>query len=212
LEMGFDGVKEKHGLPTRLYLIRHGETAWSHSGRHTGRTDIPLTEQGEREAKKLEGRLNGVIFGGVFTSPLQRARRTCELAGLLRGAKIDPALAEWNYGDFEGMLPEEIRNERPGWNIFRDGCPHGETPEQVSDRADSVIQRTPKIGGNIAVFSHGHFGRVLAARWIGLLVTQAEHFLLDPASLSILVFGHPMRGAPAISMWNASANNTQVPR
>ena len=191
---------------SRLYLVRHGETAWSLSGQHTGRTDIPLTEQGEQDARKLAKRLRSVRFSHVFTSPLQRARRTCELAGLV--AEIEPDLAEWDYGDYEGQRPGDIRKGRPGWNVFRDGCPRGESPAQVSERADRLIARLRALQGDIAIFSHGHFGRVLAARWIALRVSRAQHFLLKPASLSILGYEHNLAEMPAIVLWNAVSNES----
>ena len=190
-------------LLSRLYLIRHGETAWSLSGQHTGLTDIPLTEQGERDARKLAERLGAVKFSCVFTSPLQRARRTAELAGLRDIAEIEPDLPEWGYGDYEGQRPVDIRKGRPDWNVFRDGCPRGETPTQVSERADRLIARLRTLEGNIALFSHGHFGRVLAARWIGLPVGQAQHFLLSTASLSILGYEHCIATESVIVLWNA---------
>jgi broad specificity phosphatase PhoE len=146
----------------RLYLVRHGETAWSLSGQHTGRTDIPLTEQGELDARELAERLRGVRFSRVFTSPLQRARRTCELAALNKVGEIEPDLAEWNYGNYEGLRTKDIRRGRPDWNVFRDGCPGGESPAQVSKRADLMIARLRTLEGDLAIFSHGHFGRVLA--------------------------------------------------
>ena len=195
----------------RLYLVRHGETAWSLSGQHTGRTDIPLTERGEKDARTLAGRLHGVSFNRVFTSPLQRARRSVELAALNRPAEIDPDLAEWDYGDYEGMRTDEIRERKPDWSIFRDGCPRGESATQVSLRADRVIARLRKLEGDIAVFSHGHFGRVLAARWIGLGIEQALHFLLGTASLSILGYGHKLVEEPAIILWNALPGETSSP-
>jgi broad specificity phosphatase PhoE len=188
---------------SRLYLVRHGETAWSLSGQHTGRTDIPLTEHGEQDARKLAAGLRAVRFSRVFTSPLRRARRTCELAGLGEVAEIEPDLTEWDYGDYEGQRPEDIRNGRPDWNIFRDGCPRGESPAQVSERADRLIARLRMLEGDIAIFSHGHFGRVLAARWVGLWVWQAQHFLLSTASLSILGYEHNLAEDPAIVLWNA---------
>jgi broad specificity phosphatase PhoE len=195
------------GVLSRLYLVRHGETAWSLSGQHTGRTDIPLTEQGEQDARKLAERLRTVRFGHVFTSPLRRARRTCELAGLGEVAEIEPDLAEWNYGDYEGQRPVDIRKGRPDWNIFRDGCPRGESPAQVSERADRMIARFRTLGGDIAMFSHGQFGRVLAARWIGLGVRQAQHFLLSTASLSILSYQHNLAEESVIVLWNAASND-----
>jgi probable phosphoglycerate mutase len=188
-----------------LYLIRHGETAWSLSGQHTGRTDIPLTAQGEEEARALAAALRGVPFSRVFTSPLVRARRTCELVGLPPAAAVEPDLAEWNYGDYEGLRSAEIRERRPGWNLFRDGAPHGESPADVSARADRVIARLRAVEGRVAVFSHGHFGRVLGARWIGLPVEQARHFLLTTASLSVLDYDHGRLDEPAIALWNAAA-------
>ena len=175
---------------SNLYLIRHGETAWSLSGQHTGRTDIPLTEHGEQDARKLAERLRTVKFSRVFTSPLQRARRTCELAGLGEVAEIEPDLVEWNYGDYEGQFSLDTRKKRPDWNLFRDGGPRGESPAQVSKRADRLIARVRALEGNIASFSHGQFGRALAARWIGLPVRQAQHFLLNTASLSVLGYEH----------------------
>lgn len=187
----------------RLYLVRHGETAWSLSGQHTGRTDIPLTEQGERDARELAERLRGMSFSRVFTSPLKRARRTFELAALNRVAEIEPDLAEWDYGDYEGKRAEDIRKGRPDWNVFRDGCPNGESPAQVSKRADRLIAKLRTFEGDLAIFSHGHFGRVLAARWIGLGSEQAQHFLLSTASLSILGYGHNFAEEPAIILWNA---------
>ena len=198
-------------LLQRLYLVRHGETAWSLSGQHTGRTDIPLTEKGEHEARTLADRLHHVSFNRVFTSPLQRARRSAELAALNRPAEIDPDLAEWDYGDYEGLLTGEIRERNPDWKIFRDGCPRGESATQVSLRADRVIARLRNLEGDIAVFSHGHFGRVLAARWIGLGIEQALHFLLATASLSILGYGHKLVTEPAIILWNALPDETSGP-
>lgn len=190
-----------------LYLIRHGETAWSLSGQHTGRTDIPLTPQGEQDARALAEGLRAVRFSRVFTSPLQRARRTCELVGLDGVAEIEPDLVEWDYGDYEGQRSDEIRRHRPEWDLFRDGCPQGESPASVSARADRLIAQFRTLPGNVAIFSHGHFGRVLAARWIGLPVGQAQHFLLSTASLSILGFEHNAVDEPAIVLWNAVSNN-----
>jgi broad specificity phosphatase PhoE len=198
------------GMPAqllRLHLIRHGETAWSLSGQHTGSTDIPLTEQGEQDARKWAEPLRAVEFSRVFTSPLQRARRTCELAGLGDAAEIEPNLAEWNYGAYEGQRPVDIRKARPDWNIFRDGCPRGESAAQVSERADRLIARLRALGGNIAIFSHGQFGRVLGARWIGLRVRQAQRLLLGTASLSILGFEHNLAEEPAIVLWNAASKD-----
>jgi probable phosphoglycerate mutase len=203
------GRKDVTGMPSllsHLYLMRHGETAWSLSGQHTGRTDIPLTEQGEQDARKLADRLRTVKFSRVFTSPLQRARRTCELAGLGEVAEIEPDLAEWDYGDYEGQRPADIRKARPDWNIFRGGCPGGESPAQVAERADRLIARLRTLEGNIALFSHGHFGRVLGARWIRLEIRQAQHLLLSTASVSVLGYEHNLAEASAIVLWNAVSN------
>ena len=196
----------KPTLP-RIYFMRHGETAGSLSGQHTGRTDLPLTEHGEKDARELKERLSAVKFSHVFSSPLLRARRTSELAGLGDAAKIDADAVEWNYGEYEGQRPADIRKERPEWNIFQDGCPHGESPEQVSGRADRLISRLRNLEGNVALFSHGQFGRVLGARWIGLPVRQAQHLILSTASISILGFEHDRVEAPAIILWNASAQD-----
>jgi broad specificity phosphatase PhoE len=195
---------------SRLYLIRHGETARSLSGQHTGRTDIPLTEQGEQDARKLAERLHVVRFSRVFTSPLQRARRTCELAGLGEVAEIEPDLTEWDYGDYEGQFSLDTRKKRPDWNLFRDGGPRGESPAQVSERADRLIARVRTLGDNIALFSHGQFGRALAARWIGLGVGQAQHFVLHTASLSILGYEHNLAEEAAIVLWNATSNDLSI--
>src|SRR5580693_8786728 len=146
-------------MPPRMILIRHGETEWSLSGQHTGRTDIPLTEQGEQDARKLGERLRGLDFSRVFTSPRVRAQRTCELVGLIPDAEIEPDLAEWDYGDYEGKRSSDISQVRPDWNLFRDGCPNGESPGQISDRADRLIARLRTLEGNVVLFSHGHFGR-----------------------------------------------------
>ena len=189
----------------RIYLIRHGETGWSLSSRHTSRTDVPLTEQGEQDARKLGERLRDLRFSQVFTSPRQRARRTCELAGLGPVAKIEPDLAEWDYGDYEGQHSADIRKERPDWNLFRDGCPRGEMPAQVSNRADRFIVRLRALDGNVALFSHGHFGCVLAVRWIGLPVMEGQHFLLSTASLSILGHENDYPERRVISLWNAAS-------
>jgi broad specificity phosphatase PhoE len=187
-----------------LYLVRHGQTEWSLSGQHTGRTDIPLTARGEAEARALVPWLKQVQFGLVLTSPRQRARRTCELVGLGREAEIEPDLAEWDYGSYEGKLSSDIRQERPGWNVFRDGCPHGETPAEVSDRADRLIARLCTMNGNVALFSHGEFGLALAARWIGLPVAEGQHFLLGTASLNILSHNPAHSEVRVIALWNAT--------
>ncbi len=187
----------------QLYFIRHGETAWSLSGRHTGRTDIPLTAHGEDEARGLAPRLRAAEFARVLTSPLQRAERTCELAGLRASAGIEPNLSEWDYGDYEGQLSATIWKARPGWNLFRDGCPGGETPAQVSARADRLIAQLQGLEGNVALFSHRHFGCVLAARWIGLPAVEGQHFALGPASLSILGYEASHPATRVIALWNS---------
>ena len=189
------------GALPEVYLARHGETEWSLSGRHTGRTDIPLTERGEDNARRLRGRLKGITFTEVLVSPLQRARRTCELAGFAAQAKVAPDLVEWDYGDYEGRLTSEIHLERPGWYLFRDGCPGGESLAAVGARADRVIARLRKDGGRILLFGHGHFSRVLAARWTGLSSEDARHLLLSTASLSIVGY-EPTLDDPAILLWN----------
>ena len=188
----------------RLHLIRHGETEWSLSGQHTGRTDIALTARGEAQARALAPRLRTIRFDAVFTSPALRALRTCELAGLGRpAATIEPDLAEWDYGDYEGRTSRDIRSDRPGWNCYRDGCPGGESPGDVSNRADGLIARLCQLSGNVALFSHGEFGCSLAARWIGLPVMQGAHFQLATASLSILGFNPDHPELRVIAQWNA---------
>ncbi len=191
----------------RLYLIRHGETKWSLSGRHTGRTDLPLTQNGKDEAQTLGQQLRDIRFAHIFTSPLQRARQTCELVGLGQAPENEPDLTEWDYGDYEGKRSVDIRKERPDWTIFRDGCPHGEMPDQISDRADLLLARLRALAGNIALFSHGQFGSVLAARWIGLAVVEAQHFPLGTASLSLFAFDPHHPEVPTIALWNAAAHN-----
>jgi probable phosphoglycerate mutase len=184
-----------------VYLARHGETAWSLSGQHTGLTDLPLTDRGERNARRLGERLKGLSFAKVFTSPLQRARRTCELAGFGDRAEIDPDLVEWNYGEYEGKRTEEIHARRPDWQLFRDGCPGGESPQQIGARADRVIKRIRAIRGNVLIFSSGHILRVLTARWLGLEPVGAQYFLLRTASLSELGYEHNL-SQPVIQLWN----------
>ncbi len=182
-----------------VFAIRHGETEWSITGQHTGRTDIPLTDNGRQLAKRLQPALAKEVFALVLASPLQRARETCELAGLGSRATIDPDLAEWDYGDYEGVTSQQIHEHTPDWLLFRDGCPGGELPEQVGARADQVIARARGTGGNVALFAHGHILRVLAARWIGLPAVAGQHFLLGTGTLCVL--GH-YREIPAISIWN----------
>jgi probable phosphoglycerate mutase len=184
-----------------IYLARHGETAWTISGQHTGLTDLPLTERGERNAKKLGDRLRGLTVAKVLTSPLQRAARTCALAGFGAVAEVDNDLLEWNYGDYEGLRFAEIRAERPAWQIFRDGCPGGETPDQVAARADRVVRRVRAIQADVLLFSSAHFLRVLAARWLGVEPTFGRFFLLSTASLSALGYEHDLP-EPAIRLWD----------
>jgi probable phosphoglycerate mutase len=189
-------------LPT-VYLARHGETAWSISGQHTGLTDLPLTERGERNARRLGERLNGLKFEKVLTSPLQRAARTCELAGFGSSAQVEPDLLEWNYGEYEGRRSAEIHAERPDWRLFRDGCPGGESPGQVAARADRIVHQMRALRGDVLLFSSGHFLRVLAARWLGLEPVAGRLFLLSTASLSGLSYEHSL-SEPAIRLWDDS--------
>jgi probable phosphoglycerate mutase len=184
-----------------IHLARHGETAWSLSGQHTGRTDLPLTERGERNARALGERLRGLEFAEVLTSPLRRAVRTCELAGFGSMAEIDSDLVEWDYGQYEGRRTAEIHAERPDWQLFRDGCPGGESPNQVGARADRVVERVRAVKGDVLVFSSGHFLRVLAARWLGLDAAGGRYLLLSTASLSALGYEHNL-AEPAIRLWN----------
>jgi probable phosphoglycerate mutase len=184
----------------QIYLIRHGETEWSLSGQHTGITDIPLTENGRKVAKLLKPVLAKETFALVLASPLERARETCELAGLSTRAAIDHDLMEWNYGAYEGLTPKQIHAQAPGWMLFSDGCPGGESPEQVGARVDRVIARVRAVDGHVALFAHGHIFRVFAARWLGLPATAGCHFLLDTATLNILSY---YRNIPAVKRWNA---------
>jgi len=184
-----------------VYLARHGETAWSLTGQHTGLTDLPLTECGQRNARSLAERLRGLTFAKVFTSPLQRAARTCELAGFRTAAEVDRDLLEWNYGQYEGLLTADILKERPDWQLFRDGCPGGEMPKQVGARADRVVRRVRAIERDVLLFSSGHFLRVLAARWLGLEPDAGRFFLLNTASLSAL--GYELNlSRPVIRLWD----------
>jgi broad specificity phosphatase PhoE len=194
-------------MRSQIVLVRHGETAWSVTGQHTGRSDIPLTERGEQQARRLADLLKRIAFTHVLTSPLQRARRTCELAGFGAVARVNPNLVEWDYGDYEGRTLADIRAQRPGWSVYRDGGPGGESPEQVSRRADLVIADLRRLEGTVAVFSHGHFLRALAVRWIGLPIGEGQHLNLDTASLSILASDHRDAELPVISLWNAVAND-----
>jgi len=184
-----------------IYLARHGETAWSVTGQHTGLTDLPLTANGERNARRLGERLRGLSFTKVFTSPLKRASRTCELAGFGNVAEVDRDLVEWDYGQYEGRTSADILKERPDWQLFRDGCPGGESPQQVGARANRVVGRLRQVPGNVLVFSSGHFLRVFAARWLGLEPGASRFFLLITASLSALGYEHNL-STPVIRLWD----------
>jgi probable phosphoglycerate mutase len=184
-----------------VYLARHGETAWTISRQHTGVTDLPLTAQGEAEALRLGERLEGLRFAAVLTSPLQRAVRTCELAGFGSMAEVEPDLMEWNYGTYEGRTSADIHAERPDWQLFRDGCPGGESPDQIGARADRLARRVRAIEGDVLLFSSGHFLRVFAARWLGLPPAAGRYFVLGTASLSAVGYEHD-RSDPAIRLWN----------
>jgi broad specificity phosphatase PhoE len=182
-------------------LARHGETEWSLSGQHTGLTDLPLTGRGERNAENLGDRLKGRTFARVLTSPLQRATRTCELAGFGAAATVDADLVEWNYGQYEGLRTSEILAQRPGWELFRDGCPGGESPEQAAARADRVVARARAAAGDVLIFSSGHILRMVAARWLGLAPVGGALLLLGTASLSELGYEHNV-SEPVIRLWN----------
>ena len=182
-----------------VFAIRHGETEWSLGGQHTGTTDIPLTDKGRPLAERMRPALAREAFALVLCSPMQRSRETCALTGLGDKAVIDADLAEWNYGQYEGLTPKQIQERRPGWLIFRDGCPGGESPEQVGVRVDRVIERARAAQGDVALFAHGHVLRVLAARWIGQPAGSGQHFLLDTGTLCILGYYHDI---PAVKAWN----------
>jgi probable phosphoglycerate mutase len=194
-----------------VYLARHGETAWSRSGQYTGLTDLPLTEHGKQTARRLGERLRGLTFAQVFTSPLRRAHRTCQLAGFGTEAVVDPDLVEWDYGEYEGRLGADIRAERPGWNLFRDGCPGGEKPEDVSARADRVVTRVRAVHGNVLLFTSGHFMRVLVSRWLGLEPSaNSRYFMLSTASLSALGYENDL-SRPVIRFWNDTRHVDAAP-
>jgi probable phosphoglycerate mutase len=188
-----------------VYLARHGETAWSLSGQHTGLTDIPLTPRGADNARRLGARLQGLTFAHVLTSPLQRARRTCELAGFGARAVVDPDLVEWNYGDYEGKKTADIHHDRPDWQLFRDGCPGGESVADVSARADRVTARLRGLAGHVLVFSSGHFLRVLAARWCGLDASAGKWLYLSTAALSVVGYEHGLDD-PVIRLWDDTSH------
>jgi len=188
-----------------VYVARHGETAWSISGQHTGLTDLPLTERGERNARSLGQRLKGLTFAMVLTSPLQRAARTCELAGFGTAAEVETDLLEWNYGRYEGRTSADIHAEAPGWELFRDGCPEGESPEQVGARADRVVRKARAVEGNVLVFSSGHILRMVGARWLGLEPGAGRYLYLRTASLSALGYEHT-RSKPVIQLWDDTSH------
>jgi probable phosphoglycerate mutase len=197
-------------MTPRIYLVRHGETEWSRSGRHTGSTDVELTEAGVRQGTWLGDWLRRATPAQVWCSPLARARQTCAAAGFAETVRIEPALTEWNYGEYEGITTAQIQARRPGWNLFAHGAPGGESLEEVSRRADDVLARlraAASAKGNIAVFSHGHFLRVFAARWIGLPAGAGARLLLGTASVSILACEHENPEEPVLALWNASVDD-----
>jgi broad specificity phosphatase PhoE len=191
--------------PLQVYFVRHGETAGPLDGPHAGPTDLRLTAHGEDAARQLAHTLQGLAFSRVFTSPRQAARATCELAGLSELAQTETDLSEWDYGDYEGLRTADIQKLHPQWDVMKDGCPGGELPADVGGRADRVIARLRECTGRVALFSHGQFGRVMVARWLGLPPLQGQHFAIDPASIGILSFepAHPLRRI--VSLWNAAA-------
>ena len=186
--------------PGEVVLVRHGETEWTLTGQHTGRTDIPLTERGRKQARLLQPLLSTANFALVLSSPLQRARETCELAGLGSQMEIEPDLMEWDYGEYEGITSKEIKRAAPNWMVFTDGCPGGETPKQVGARVDRLIHRIRPVAGRVALFAHGHLLRVFVARWIGFPPSAGQHFLLDTSTVGVLGY---YQGVPAVKRWNA---------
>lgn len=190
-----------HMNPPTVYLARHGETEWSKSGRHTGRTDVPLTPEGEADGRRLGERFRGISFARILSSPLARARRTAELAGF--SPEIEPDLLEWDYGEYEGKTSTDIRSTRPDWILFRDGCPSGESVAGIGVRVDRLAAKLKSLTGDILCFAHGHLLRVLAARWVGQPVGFAGSLLLGTASMSVLSFDHNNRDEPAIRVWNS---------
>jgi probable phosphoglycerate mutase len=187
---------------SKLYLVRHGDTAWTESHQHTGRTDLPLNERGEEHARLVATALPQISFVQVFTSPLQRASRTCELAGFGAVAVKAPDLLEWDYGQFEGKTTPDILKQKPGWELYRDGCPGGESPDDVAARADQFIARARGIGGPVLAFSSGHIMRMIAARWLGLPPAAGRCFVCDPGSLNELGFEHNSPDQPVVCLWN----------
>ncbi len=188
----------------RLFLVRHGDTAWSDAHRHTGLTDIPLNENGERQARALAAHLKGVRFARSFTSPLQRALHTCELAGFATEAEPDADLVEWDYGDYEGRTTSDIRQERPDWDLFSNGCPDGEMPKDIMLRADRFIEKVRSVPGDVIAFTSGHITRVIAARWLALEPDAGKHFFVSTAAISILGYEHNS-SEPVIRLWNAQS-------
>jgi broad specificity phosphatase PhoE len=186
----------------KLYLARHGDTAWTDSHQHTGRTDLPLNERGEEHARQLGEHLQQLSFARVFTSPLQRAAKTCALAGFGDGAEVDRDLIEWDYGRLEGTLTSDVQKARPGWELYRDGCPEGEAPADVAMRADRFIARVHSIASDVLAFSSGHIIRMIAARWLGLPPAAGRFFFCDPASVGVLGFEHDSREQPIVRLWN----------
>lgn len=201
-------MSQDNALPL-VYLARHGETEWTVSGRHTGRTDLPLTAHGQGEALRLGRRLHGLSFGTVLTSPLRRARHTCELAGFGAEAEVDRDLIEWNYGAYEGRTSAEIHADRPGWQLFRDGCPEGESADDVAARADRVASRVRAAGHSVLLFSSGHFLRVFAARWLGLEPGAGRYFALGTASLSVVGYEHDP-SQPVIRLWDETPDEPSL--
>jgi broad specificity phosphatase PhoE len=190
----------------RLFLARHGDTAWTDSHQKTGRTDLLLNERGEAHARQIGVQLSRFAFRRIFTSPLQRASRTCELAGFAAGVEVDPSLIEWDYGRFEGKRTSEILEERPGWELYRDGCSEGESPGDVAARADQFIARVHQSDGDVLAFSSGHIIRMIAARWLGLPPVAGRLFYCDPASVGVLGFEHSRLEEPVIRLWNYVAH------
>jgi probable phosphoglycerate mutase len=199
-----------HDLP-KLVLVRHGDTEWTDTRRHTGRTDVPLNSRGEERARQLGVLLRHQAFAQVFTSPLVRARRTCELAGYGDRAVVEPALAEWDYGDYEGRTTADIRRQQPSWNLFRDGAPGGETIAQVAARVDTFLARARAAQGNVLAFSSGHTIRVIAARWLGLAPDAARLFYTATASIGVLGYEHDL-GEPVVLLWNSVTTDPLAPR
>jgi probable phosphoglycerate mutase len=186
----------------KLFVARHGDTAWTDSRQRTGRTDIPLNEAGEERARQLGAKLQRFSFASVFTSPLKRASRTCALAGFAAAAKVEPDLVEWDYGRFEGMVLKQVLKAQPGWELYRDGCPGGESPDDVAVRADRFIARARAIQGDVLAFSSGHIIRMIAARWLGLPPSQGRFFYCRPASVGVLGYEHKNRDEPIVGLWN----------